>query len=384
MTFEKSSRTVDHTFDTIIIGSSPILLIEALYLEAQGCRVAIFEKGQLLGGAWYTKALWGYRTVEMGCHYIDRRERAYFFLKEFLGLELEPQARHVLWQDTGNDPGRYERTGTIRNGLRKLIEFMLMGRPMSRDFYDVLAATKEKDIKALGCSLRNLIIPQPYFYPVGGCKAMMEAFTNKINSTSITVLNNSGVESVTVPRNGKLCRCSVGGQRYFSREIVMGQHASARITVDGLALKQGTKPCNIHILFRIDGQKKLDFDYLDVARDDWLERVQDVTSYSRYQKESAGSEVLICCHLKEENVANIADPSEIFGYLIELGLLRENAKLLDSKIQVYASTSCIHNNELYKMEPVLNDSLRVMRTWDLGISIDYYYERWRSLIGAGE
>jgi len=70
-------------FDAIIIGSSPILLIEALYLSSRGHKIAIFEKKSYLGGAWYTKPLWGMSNVETGCHYIESGKKIMIFSANF-------------------------------------------------------------------------------------------------------------------------------------------------------------------------------------------------------------------------------------------------------------------------------------------------------------
>jgi len=42
------------TFDAIVIGSSPLLIIHACNLARQGLRVGIFERAGSWGGAWRT------------------------------------------------------------------------------------------------------------------------------------------------------------------------------------------------------------------------------------------------------------------------------------------------------------------------------------------
>ena len=92
---KESQREVRETFDTIVIGSSPLLLIEALFLEREGHRVAVVEKRNRLGGAWYTMPLWEFESIQVGCHYIERGRRGYAFLREYLGIALE-QGNHLL------------------------------------------------------------------------------------------------------------------------------------------------------------------------------------------------------------------------------------------------------------------------------------------------
>ncbi len=57
-------------YDCVIVGSSPVSLIEALYQEAAGKEVLILEGDSQCGGAWRAIDICGVAHVDMGCHHI--------------------------------------------------------------------------------------------------------------------------------------------------------------------------------------------------------------------------------------------------------------------------------------------------------------------------
>ena len=65
---------------------------------------------------------------------------------------------------------------------------------------------------------------------------------------------------------------------------------------------------------------------------------------------------------------------------MEINLLKENARLTDFHVEQYPASDCMVNEELDRLEPSLPDSLKIMRTWDLGEGVEYYHDRWRTLI----
>ena len=75
----------------IIIGSSPYLLIEALYNTKKGYFVEIIEEKPHLGGNWYLHNYGSYIS-EGACHILSPPDnKVYDFLKENLGIKMEVQ-----------------------------------------------------------------------------------------------------------------------------------------------------------------------------------------------------------------------------------------------------------------------------------------------------
>ncbi|MDE3045710.1 MAG: hypothetical protein KGJ02_03605 [Verrucomicrobiota bacterium] len=75
-------------YDCVFIGSSPIVLFEALYQYHSGKSVAIFEESLQCGGAWKTLSLCGIDNVDLGCHDIGNQDLMKEFLEEYAGLHI--------------------------------------------------------------------------------------------------------------------------------------------------------------------------------------------------------------------------------------------------------------------------------------------------------
>lgn len=72
-----------------IIGSSPIMMLEAIHLANIGKKVTIIEKNPELGGAWKTFSHKQYKNIELGCHIWEYNQSSYSFIENNLDVELE-------------------------------------------------------------------------------------------------------------------------------------------------------------------------------------------------------------------------------------------------------------------------------------------------------
>src|SRR5580658_9467362 len=75
-------------FDFAFVGSSPVLLFEALYKHHLGERIAIFEAASECGGAWKSIDICGVSHVDMGCHEIGSTPALNRFLEEYAGCSM--------------------------------------------------------------------------------------------------------------------------------------------------------------------------------------------------------------------------------------------------------------------------------------------------------
>lgn len=86
-------------FDDIVIGSSPLMLLQAGLLARQGRRVCLVERAERLGGSWRTAQLDNGEEVEIACHLIEVFPGAYELLEgasgvAFIALDLQPVRVH--------------------------------------------------------------------------------------------------------------------------------------------------------------------------------------------------------------------------------------------------------------------------------------------------
>ena len=97
MNADATQRTVSpRQYQRIVIGSSPIALIEAIYLGLKGHRCLIVDRAETIGGAWTLSDLPHFCGVELGPHYITATPAVFDFL-DLLGLEIRRLAPDEQW-----------------------------------------------------------------------------------------------------------------------------------------------------------------------------------------------------------------------------------------------------------------------------------------------
>lgn len=89
-------------FDDIVIGSSPLMLLQAGLLAREGRKVCLLERAERPGGAWQTAVLNSSEVVEIACHLIEVFPGIYEFLEGASGVPFVP---------LGPQPIRIHRTG---------------------------------------------------------------------------------------------------------------------------------------------------------------------------------------------------------------------------------------------------------------------------------
>ena len=78
-------------FDIIVVGTSPICLLEALYQHHLGKKVLVVEAAHECGGAWKSIDICGVQNVDMGCHSMGHDEKMASFLQEYIGCKIVSQ-----------------------------------------------------------------------------------------------------------------------------------------------------------------------------------------------------------------------------------------------------------------------------------------------------
>lgn len=93
-----TGNSVDQ-FNDIVIGSSPLMLLQADLLARAGRRVCLVDREPRLGGSWQTAALGNDEMVEIACHLIEFFPGIYELLEQasdtpFIALDAQPIRIH--------------------------------------------------------------------------------------------------------------------------------------------------------------------------------------------------------------------------------------------------------------------------------------------------
>jgi hypothetical protein len=367
-----SKSPPDESFDVIVIGSSPAILAEALYLDMRGYSVAVVEKRERLGGAWYTMPVWEFDSVQIGCHYIELGQKARAFLQDILGVPLEPMSVKAVWFDTNEVVLKDD--ALPRKIARRLLTRLLWGRYLSDDLWEVIKSLREKNPLKFFRSVKSLIVSPPYLYPPGGARQIVDALAERVASSSIRLLDNSCVEYVEIGTETRPNLCCINGRIYSAKSVVLGRHVYPRLQTSHAAGEDSYVRNDINVLLRVAGKKGKAFDYLEIYGNDIVRRVQDVTAFAQARRHGSNqrSDLLICCNLtKSDTEKSTVDATLLFEHLLELNVLDDGARLLDYCVERYPVP--------LTKEFESTDFFRVIDTYDMGASLERNADRWRAV-----
>ena len=394
---EPNPRTV---YDSIFVGSSPVLLLEALHLSRQGQRVGILEARPNLGGAWYARNLWNVGNIDVGTHYIEPGQYTNHLLRDVLGITCDPQQYDIMWcaQEEPDDDQQSSRS-LLQRIEERLKQTLVQGRLIPVDkwllitaiFHNSVATVRKPSPKAVLNNLRNIgsalarffSSRTPRLYPRQGCHGIVSALRSRIEETSIRVFTDARVDRVVVGEAGAPNECHAGKSMYLARHVITGQNVPFDLVVDGSS-SQGELHIRfwVHTILKVKGTKRRPFDFIDLrSSNPPFKRIQDVTSQALEYSNLQRDELLICCQSENNSRPPQSEQQaqEMLKTLKEIKLLSGDAQLIEWHSELF-STRCDDNRDrVQQMVPSLHPSVRVMRTYDLGACIEQNRDRWGSL-----
>lgn len=124
------------SFDDVIVGSSPLMLMQAICTARQGHKVAVVDRTDDLGGAWQTARLPTGEDVEIACHLIEVFPGVYDVLERLSGTRFVTLDAPPIRITRGGAVAPYfSRTLMVASGVRLLVGWFktqfnaVVGRP---------------------------------------------------------------------------------------------------------------------------------------------------------------------------------------------------------------------------------------------------------------
>ena len=411
---EKQTKTFDSLdkdefHDTIVIGSSPVLLLEALHLSRQGNRVTILESRNRLGGAWYGQDLWDLGYIDVGCHYIDRQYYTYQLLSKFLDLPCDRQRYDYLWH-SGPPHREGKSTPTIMSRARnQLMKWLMADRLMDVDLWWLLRSISMLKFREWFTAFSDYFLKGPRLYPRSGAHGFASAIITKIEESSIQVITNAKVDSIVVHKDEATAIVYTHDSSYSATEVVTGQNVNFQVLQAGKSLLPNRQHyCVSHSLLKVVGHKQRPFDFIDMfdSPTTSLRRIQDVTPYavkhsnskraklrrdSRLRRANDSSmkvqwgkqdldlqhdDLLICCQHSNEVSPDEKHAFELMDHLKQLRLITAESRLVGWHFESYRTLSDPSGDSIGKYEVDLPKQIRMMYTEDLSKSLTVNQDRW--------
>lgn len=356
-------------WDTIIVGSSPLLLIEAIYLGRNGRRVLILEDREQLGGTWgHLNGNAGFPYLDVGCHYFDISNRAYEFLRSGIGLDLVPF--------------RPQPQFAYRNFLCPYDNKQLI-----RVFRDLKQAVRQR---SAGPFFRNILrneyhrprmypFMKQFLFPAGGSHELISRLTALAQDANVTIRKPLCVDSIDFDTRRKGVRVGAGDQSFEGKEIVAG--AQARIAD---ALRIDPEPAgtlrrvytHVNLVFRDRGAPT--FSYIRWIRHPAVIRMAEVTRQMRYWSDDMDDHRIICIGIRDSYDQCMDDRMKVD----ELVALLKQHRFVDSSAQCEMSCWSRYPAEFLsdelqnRLQTDYAPMIRLISTTNFSVGVADNLDRW--------
>jgi hypothetical protein len=338
-------------FDVVLLGTSPLMMIQALHFHHQGRRVALLERADRIGGSWYTRDLWQFKNVEFSVHELLCRPRAYRLLRESLGLELVPErGAYGLWGPRRIPLSRYRLVARVRS---------IGPHVRARSWMDLWDKREEawRDLRFAGMA------PQ---YLAGGARVLLQRLLDMLGRAGVPILRGTTAREVDLDADlaAGVCRTSAGDLR-FSR-FVIGQSAHCPIKIAGVPFAFETRlrgPTTIFLHVQGEGLELAPFMTHDDPR---VRRFRSIGSFVDPPLPEGQLMLALASRASEYSREDAAESTAhaLLERLISLGAIAPGAKLLNFHFENYVLDQ-IAKTEIRRMAKRLVPAVLAMETWDL-------------------
>lgn len=250
-------------FDCIVIGSSPLMLIEALYQSELKKSVLIIESKDFIGGSWhcFNKKYFA-DNIEIGCHIWQKNDRVISFLKETFDIKIitrTPQPKAIFFNIKLPYP---------------FINLLLIFRKIN--FRSLYKLNHLRLYKSLFFDfLKQGFSTSKYYYPKGGSKEFTSKIFARINESSVLLIKGTTITSINLSSN--TVQCDNDRVYKFNEIIATNKLDVDQITLPNMEVLKLQKRVSIIYNLYLIVDKKINLSYAETYGDNVVYRLADMT-----------------------------------------------------------------------------------------------------------
>jgi hypothetical protein len=293
---------------TVVIGSSPLLLLVAARL-AEAALVVVFEGREQLGGSWTTTSFEAYRHVETACHLLERDVAVYRVLED-VGVAL-----------VAMDPPPVTLLGPavrLRYGGLGWSALRLAATPVSavRAWWRIgrrAPSSQGRRLRGIVDDIaRHGFRPAPIAYFEGGLDSARKTLASRVLAHGSEVIRGVEVSEVRLRRDAGPEVVLSDSRTMRAKRVISGDGLRLeRLSLDGVDVALASETVSHHHLLGTTDLRR-PVSYVYVPFHPALHRVTDVTPGAR----GGVRDRLILANLRR-----LAAPEEIVKALHDLGIV---------------------------------------------------------------
>lgn len=307
-------------FDVVVVGSSPISLLDALYESHSGRRVMILEESETCGGAWKYIDVCGIAHADLGCHQIGSDQTMRKFLEEYVGCRL-----------------------------------------VALDNPRVAYGTNSRD-DANG------------FYPSKGCYELVGNILRLIAATDIVVQVNTKLESAYIDVERKHVELKTKNGKYTTSKVVITQASAFRIEniTQAHINPNQNKATYFHLYLLVDDPTPWCCSYRHGTLSG-VSRLMNLTPFVGL--DGSGMQLLV---LQTYSEADFNKKNEYLEQLKKYNILGKNARLLCAESVIYEQ-SYQYSSVIHQLPQPMQIFFEVLNTGHIQ-NISSYVAKWKLVL----
>jgi len=318
----KSTNTVD----CIIIGTSPIFIMEASYQASLGKTVLMIDNKDRIGGAWAPVDIFGLHDVENAIHYFLQHPVGFAFMKDVLGWNVIPSQK------------KYRVFDKACMGVKSVTYDNLWGRMVSEYRYGGSTANPlTKSFSAIINTLKTL--NRTSVYVKGGALEIINYVTALIEKFQIKTLLSTHISDINIDHQEELVTVTVSdnkngsGTRTLTGKKLFISHGTKLDKINGtrgeLILKnQAHSRPAAHIL--VNDKSTENAHELIFMNSPLIKYAHDVTQFTRESSSILGKQKVLVFALQHAVTEYPEVYQDILEACIKGGILGKEATLADS------------------------------------------------------
>jgi hypothetical protein len=371
-------------FDIVIIGSSPIALLEAAYWQSLGKHTCIIEKNKI-GGNWRSCSMFGYKNVEIGPHIFFGHKDGFKFLEK-LGIKTYSSS---IWNFDLQNKILHKSNYLLRYffsnlklshfSLSKICELFIIIKNMIKNSIVNRIGYNRGGCYDLLSSIQDLEIFDKVTLFHGVCKKI------KFKNDEIFLTTDKGIivcSKVITTQSSDIDYFGIAyNQKYINKEeISTNKLNSAQVTI---VVKNSNKRLNF-TKFQLNNQCLAGTINLTNVKKD-LKYIADITEIVKFQNPNYNydSNIKILSLALEGSSYDIDKPNpkiiDLFNYLKNIKIVSDDAELVDFNIHL-VNSNILSLNSVKSINSFFTGKIICLTTDSLIDSIAVNYHKYSEKI----
>ncbi len=365
-------------YDRIVVGSSPIALIEAIYLGLKGHSCLVVDRAETIGGAWALTDLPHYSNVELGPHYAAATPAVHDFLN-LLGVELEwvtPRERWFLRDRfLGMDHVTYD-----RRWIGSISHTYFDGSPGHRVKVLLLFAWRWALTELNPFATKRYMKMPPH-----GVPAMMSRLATLVEFAGVDLLLGRELTDIRIDTKRDSAVAVVDGEPIACGKVILTSASRlSSLTVDGrdVALPKPTPVRLLQLRLVLDDPNPRAFSILKFPKGEFvIDYATDVTAHVVPRPVTPEHGRVVLARIQPDLPQTEDTVRTIVHILQARGFLGREARVLWHGWHASDRPSR-SEADWNRLAADNGDKIRAMYTASLGVALGKYEPRWRPVFEA--